>query len=706
MSVISSETPVDKSISNKLCNILDSIGYSGDTRRFLRESNTTMEVLDTLCIKLADRDFSCNIFGSQSEGTHVTTQMSKLDACVSYLFCRNDCEVIHDISDASPKKKLDLLMVSDEISRPGYVKLQVVLDGVPQTTKTCKHELPENTKPDYKNRICVYQTHPDMLRVDKHMGLETTTKMITGQSDILYDSYRCGSWPDVAKSWQNRARQYNWPSRYDLEQMKTLGILLVPVGCFDSIERHLEFKICFLLQERYLMDNLNQTQHKCYVLLKMINNSIITHFVKEPALVSYHLKMCLLNVIENTEGDIWVPRNLLSCVRHCLNCVLKCTISGMCANYFIPEENLFRGRIHGELQSKLRNVLEMLLKSDFDFLLHIQCGNVGSFLEKAIKSSHLTIGVDHAILSDGIESYIERDKFIVLVKDRIMSICYDKDIDICVQQHLKMLKRLKEIDSLAEHSKNETQRALELALPYVELSFMDNLVAWTKKKESCQMDIEDVLYSQQWNDNAKISNAFSAKLKQASYMLLLGFRQASLQILETLKGLLDLCKISICGCRFFLNTVITNEVKTQLKQTSEKEFRTKQCMPCLVFLPTELVPEAIKNEMNSSETSTMSESTPYRFGNNWAVVDSKVLLFYLLYLNHSELQMATEALEDIENLLEVLETDPNLGHKETGWNILGWIYSKEGQHDRAQMCSEESSLQLEAYNVAQRQYMK
>ena len=165
-----------------------------------------MEVLDTLCIKLADRDFSCNIFGSQSEGTHVTTQMSKLDTSVSYLFCRNDWEVIRDISEASPEKKVDLLMVSDQ--------LQIVLDGVPQTTKTCKHELPENTKPDFKNRICVYQTHPDMLRVDKHIGLETTTKMITGgHSDILYESYRCGSWPDIAESWQNRARHYNWSSR-------------------------------------------------------------------------------------------------------------------------------------------------------------------------------------------------------------------------------------------------------------------------------------------------------------------------------------------------------------------------------------------------------------------------------------------------------------------------------------------------------------
>ena len=258
-----------------------------------------------------------------------------------------------------------------------------------------------------------------------------------------------------------------------------------------------------------------------------------------------------------------------------------------------------------------------------------------------------------------------------------------------------MLQRLREIDSLAEHSKRETQRAIDLASPYVELSLMNNLIAWAAKKEYCQMDIPDVLFSRQWNDNAQITNVFSSKLKQATYMHLLGFWQASLQILETLEGLLDPCKISICGCRFFLKTMVSDEVKSQLKQKSEEEFRTKHCMPCLVFLPTELVPEAIRKEMNSSESASMSGSTPYWFGNNWAVVASKILLFYLLYLNHSKLQMAHEALNDFENLLKVLETDPNLGHKEIGWNILGWIYSQKGQQDKAKLCYEESSVQLE-----------
>ena len=704
-SLSTSEMTIEKPISYMLCHTLDCIGYDNETRRALRESNATMGILDTLCLELANWNFSCTILGSQAEGTHVTSQMSYDDTSVRYLFCRSDLKVINDITEISPKKDVELLMVSDEITKPGYVKLQVVFDGIPQKTNECKPDLPENTKNDYQNRVCVFKAHPDILRVERHIGLDTTTRMITGErSNILYESYSCSSWPEVARSWQNRARHYNWPSRYDLEQMKTLGILLVPVGCSDSIERHLEYKICFFLQERYLMDKLNPTQHKCCILLKMINNSVISALVKEPALISYHLKMCLFHVIENTSGDIWVPSNLLCCLRHCLNCVLKCTISGMCPNYFNPEENLFCGRIHGELQSKLRNVLETLLRSDYHFLLYIECGNVGHLLETAIKSTPMKIGADHARVSDSIDSYIGRNRYIVLVKDRILSRCYDEDLETCVRQHLQMLQRLKEIDTLAEHTKNETQRALGLALPWVELSFMNNLVAFAATNENSAVDIKDILFSHQWSINARETNAFSAKLKQAAYLYLLGFQTASMQILNGLKRLLDPCKISICGCRFFLKTILSDEVKAELKVNSEEEIRTKHCMPCLVYLPTELVPVAIWNTMDTPE-STLG-STPYRFGNKWAVVDSKVLLFYLLYLNHSKLQMTTIADDNIAKLFEVLETDQNLGHKEIGWSILGWIYSQEGQHVQARKCFTNSSVQLDAYITAQRQHEK
>ena len=700
-SISTSEMTIEKPISYMLCHTLDCIGYDNETRRALRESNATMEMLDTLCLGLANRNFSCTIFGSQAEGTHVPSKMSYDDTSVRYLFCRSDLKVINDITEITPRKDVELLMVSDEITKPGYVKLQVIFDCIPQKTNECKPDLSEYTKSDYQNRVCVFKAHPDMLRVEKHMGLDTTTRMVTGdRSNILYESYSCSSWPDVARSWQNRARHYNWPSIYDLEQMKTLGILLVPVGCSDSIERHLEYKICFFLQERYLMDKLNQTQHKCYIVLKMINNSVISALVKEPALISYHL----FHVIENTSGDIWVPSNLLCCLRHCLNCVLKCTISGMCPNYFNPEENLFCGRIHGELQSKLRNVLETLLRSNYDFLLHIECGNVGHLLETAIKSTPLKIGADHARVSDSIDSYIERNRYVVLVKDRILSRCCDEDLETCVSQHLQMIQCLKEIDTLAKRTKNETQRALGLALPWVELSFMNNLVAFAVTKENSAIDIKDILFSHQWSINARETNAFSAKLKQAAYMHLLGFLTASLKILNGLKRFLDPRKISICGCRFFLKTLISDEVKVELKEKSEEEIRTKHCMPCLVFLPTELVPVAIRNTMDTPESESTLGSTPYRFGNKWTVVDSKVLLFYQLYLNHAKLQMTAD--DDIEQLLKVLETDQNLGHKEIGWSILGWIYSQEGQHVQARKCFTNSSVQLDAYINAQRQYEK
>ena len=108
-----------------------------------------------------------------------------------------------------------------------------------------------------------------------------------------------------------------------------------------------------------------------------------------------------------------------------------------------------------------------------------------------------------------------------------------------------MIHRLREIDNLAEHTKKDTQSALSVALPSVELSFMNNLLAKVEKKEHSTVDIRNILFSHEWSINARATNVFSAKFKQATFMHLLEFHSASLQILNGLKRLLDPCNISI-----------------------------------------------------------------------------------------------------------------------------------------------------------------
>ena len=64
------------------------------------------------------------------------------------------------------------------------------------------------------------------------------------------------------------------------------------------------------------------------------------------------------------------------------------------------------------------------------------------------------------------------------------------------------------------------------------------------------------------------------------------------------------------------------------------------------------------------------------------------------------LTMSPESDEDINMLEYIIVNDVNLGHRETGLNILGWIYKKEGNKDKARDCFQRSLQSQGVYNAA------
>lgn len=68
-----------------------------------------------------------------------------------------------------------------------------------------------------------------------------------------------------------------------------------------SPEVDLKCEVLFSLQERKLMFSLKDIQHKCYIVLKMINRDIINL----DCITSYHWKTCLFCVIEEVNMAIW-----------------------------------------------------------------------------------------------------------------------------------------------------------------------------------------------------------------------------------------------------------------------------------------------------------------------------------------------------------------------------------------------------------------
>ena len=210
------------------------------------------------------------------------------------------------------------------------------------------------------------------------------------------------------------------------------------------------------------------------------------------------------------------------------------------------------------------------------------------------------------------------------------------------------------------------------------------------------------IFSDHWKKVSKNSNSITATLKRATFLYMLGYNYISLQILKLLQKSLNEWNVTHCGCRDLshkceLNNVLVNRMMDA--NITVNKFVADFASPCVVFLPSEkvLVPAALKLEMNRS-VDMPSESKKKWY--DWAVVDSKILLNFLLYVNHKELEMFSLAQKDIAHIEMVLESDHNLGHRETDLNILGWVYKNERSYDKAAHCFKKSLEIQREHNAA------
>ena len=117
-------------------------------------------------------------------------------------------------------------------------------------------------------------------------------------ADIVF-AFQCSSWPSCSSEWLARKTHVNLPTLEVIAMCKTLGCLFVPVGHPNSDERNLLWRTSFSEQERLLITSFNSVQLKCYILLKIIKKELVVPRIPD-SLSSYHLKTCMLYLMENT----------------------------------------------------------------------------------------------------------------------------------------------------------------------------------------------------------------------------------------------------------------------------------------------------------------------------------------------------------------------------------------------------------------------
>ena len=680
-----------KRLSKALFNEMEDLGATIENRNIQMESAISGEILGTI----ANAPFSLYIFGSYYEGT--STEGLQPDYDVAYIIPH--MPVITDVANC-PRSE-SYLLVPDE--QPGYVRLQLVHNGDVQWGTCPELELDSNyhLSVDINNRVCLVQdsclesfTMTEMHRMEGPAIHMDAKNGLTSSDTVL--ALSCTDWPECAREWLSRRRIHGVPSKELIKQCKSLGFIVVSACHPASDEKQFQSRISFSHQERLLVTQFNSVQLKCYIILKIIKKELIKEYIKEDTLTSYHLKTCMLYILENTPSELWVPENLVGCLIMCLRQIHLWIRDENIPNYFIPGENMLDRITKPELRRKLAARIDWILNCDIgDVLCNLQTGEIGDRLMRLPgrrRDPLLRLHVRVESLRDSV-IYASRAHFQITFKCvyQPYSEClrYDRDSRI---KHMKevLVHTISDLSGTRRktiHTEGETRRAVSLILPFLHLSLLSCEIV--QRIDNPTEAEQYILKDNAWFLADPINS--SAKLKQASALLMLGYQQSSLDVLSSF-AITD--KLCLCLC-YYPEIVYFPDIDLQVQATHRQDITTIELLreysqPCVHFFPHEqqITPVAINYEMIRSYVTPFTllrkhYKSPQWY--RWGVVDGHFLQLFLLYLNHRTLGQNSQATEDVKKMIRLLNSK-TVCHRETCLNLLGDVHKDRGEINRAVQC--------------------
>ena len=681
-----------RSLSLDLFNAMEDLGATIENRNIKMETAISREILYTI----AFAPTSLYIFGSYYEGTSTVGLQPDIDEA----YILPDMPVITDIANCPSSN--NYLLVPEE--QPGYVRLQLVHNGDVQWERCPELKLHKyhHLSVDINNRVCLVQNSGSegltLTELHRKEGpaIHLDAKKDIVSSDLVY-ALSCSDWPECAHEWLSRRRIHGWPSKELIKQCKSLGFIVVSACHPANDEKQFQWRISFSHQERLLVTQFNSVQLKCYILLKIIKKELIKQYIKEDTLTSYHLKTCMLYILENTPSELWVPENLAGCLIMCLRQIHLWIRDEKIPNYFIPGENMLDRITNPELRQKLAVRIDWILNCDIgDVLCNLQTDNIGFYsrtfpIRRRDPLLRLYVRV-RSLISPLMYTSPARLEITFKCVYQPYSEClrYDRDSRI---KHMKealvhTISYLSGNRRITIHTEEETQRAVSLILPFLHLSLLscDIVQRIDKPTEAVQYILKD----KAWFLADPINS--SAKLKQASALSILGYHQLSLDVLSSFTITEKLC-LCLCYCP---KMVYNPDIHSLVQETQDIQDITKiellrdYIQPCVHFFPHEqqITPVAINYEMLRSYVTPfklLQEQFSYPEWYVWGVVDGHFLQLFLLYLNHRALGQNSQATVDVKKMIRLLNTK-TVCHRETCLNLLGDVHRDRGEIHRAVQC--------------------
>ncbi|XP_053406301.1 uncharacterized protein LOC128559145 [Mercenaria mercenaria] len=661
-------------------------------------------IVNTL-LKLNDQKNTLYNLGSQSEGTTTLGLSSDFDQVI----CLNIYNVIQDWRDWQPGVQ-NLLMIQDDTVSPGYCLLQCLRQDVP---------LPYNDVPnDVPNEYFFRDRTGRILLRNKTMSeaAQFTATTIAATNDTggarhgpAYTQQRkrvqdidivgalpCKTWSLQAKQWLDWQSVGQWPSNDIKRYCSNTGCFVVGVGSKGSENHELEWRISTSLAERCLMFNLNITQIRCYVLMKMILKTYIKPHC-EDSISSFMCKTVLFQLTEITHCNFWRETNLLVCLSVCLCVLYNSVLNENCPHFIIPGNNLMVGQIVQESKPHILEILQYIINSEGTTLLGIKCDALGARLQ--LKLNHLCLynlcpfkTIDISVVSGNLLRATA-----TMLKQEIdyrLAFIRNTRYEVAIQTLMKYIFKL----IISNQSQGLDKTACSLLAPWFCSTLGSILVSLNIQQHN---GISAEAFN--WISLGLNTDVASNKLKLASSFYCIEDYHRTEIVLTDIEGNYDLNIVEpTCDCFYYFrqahrggfNAVCDNHTELALQYATAF---------CVRFLPFEVncIPTELQYEIFRSTQEDLAFGGRTDYWMDWAVVDALPYLYFLQYKTYSYLRRQDDKQRALSSLIRTIDQEPNLGHRETALNLLGQCIEQENCPTDA-LCCYLVSLDLRGRNNAAR----
>ncbi|KAL3847428.1 hypothetical protein ACJMK2_018337 [Sinanodonta woodiana] len=676
-------------VSEHLHNILDNVGYSRDDRDRKIRIGSEYEMFWNMDMALAEHTtrFYIYVLGSRGEGS----TGPGLESDTDILIHSDSYKGVTDLNECQ-LDMINLLMVKDKSTHPGYVKLQLI-----------------RVSPDYAP-VLLYGVEP-VDSLNRSIMSNTNSQkygLVSGPAIHCPGSNKMHS-TDNGYEWFQRRRLHGWPSPKQIQNAWKYGCFATPVGHPYSSEMHREWRLSFSITERDLVRSFEDTVMKVYILLKMIRKTYIEPVVGD-AFSSYHCKVCMLWIREQTSRELWCKENILYCLTRCIRQLYEWVTAGFCPDYFIITNNIYDRKIVGAVRCDLIQRLGYLLSTDCRFLLAVECCYLGQLLSYSVIGQHLHLTPNMRPIGEEINIEYK------LCVDRasVFRHCALVYIPECYSSLVNYLERFMLVSKIVPYSMLYAPKYAIMVLSS-QLGF--HIVSFCKARARFlyrgQIDYLLQLVTSCLSLGIN-SDATSVRLKLCGLGMELGNHnliESCLQHISDYK--MRYMYSGTVGKKRYLTILNRNQIwcleRLNIQIYSIEELLQTQVSFSVVYTKSEIsiTPAPLRMEMFRSVGSPPHLREPtqladaYKHWYDWCVVDSLMCLYFFQYINFSKQRKERHRQVAMDNMINVIRTESNILHKDTALNLLGYSFMKEDRLSNAFVCFNES-LKIRPYHNAAR----